>query len=53
MIDWVIKIHQTKKLNIPYLIVLGEKDMKEGMITLESRNGEKETLKKRRSSFKT
>jgi threonyl-tRNA synthetase len=38
------KIRNVKKEKIPYFIIIGEKDMQNGQITLESRNGQSKQL---------
>ncbi len=38
------KIHKAKKQLIPYIIIVGEKDKNENKITLEKRDGDKQTI---------
>ena len=35
------RIHAAKKINTPYVIVVGDKEVESGMLTIEKRNGEK------------
>lgn len=35
------RIHAAKKINTPYVIVFGDKEIESGMLTIELRNGEK------------
>ena len=38
------KIHEAKKSLVPYIIVIGKKDMENNVVTVESRDGEKEQM---------
>ena len=40
------KVHSAKSKNFPYLVIIGEKDRDANMVTIESREGEKETITK-------